>query len=149
MKFFLRLILMNWLKWAQSLHLLLYHYHLNPTALVGSQTRRCTVAPSVEIGLKCKLWKRCGRNHWSRCVCLFFYVVYKAKTLVQIYFSNYQFTPTVYFKKRCWYCVLLHTTSKITINTLIRGTYWLVSWWYDLLVHGNLIWSLIYGYLIS
>jgi hypothetical protein len=37
---------------------------------------------------------------------LFFCVDYKAKTKSQV-------NP---IKRRCWYCVLLHTTSKITIK---------------------------------
>jgi hypothetical protein len=35
------------------------------------------------------------------------------------YFPNIQVTQTVYFKERCWYCVLLHITSKITIKTVL------------------------------
>jgi hypothetical protein len=39
--------------------------------------------------------------------------------VVQIYFPNSQVTSTVYFKKRCWYCVLLRTTSKMTIKRIL------------------------------
>jgi hypothetical protein len=39
--------------------------------------------------------------------------------VVQIYFPNFQVISTVYFKKSCWHRILLHTTSKITIRTIL------------------------------
>jgi hypothetical protein len=37
------------------------------------------IATLAELNLEWKLWKRSGRDHWNRCVCLFLFTDYKAK----------------------------------------------------------------------
>jgi predicted secreted Zn-dependent protease len=39
--------------------------------------------------------------------------------VVQIHFPNFEFTPALYSKKRCRYCVLFHIASKITIKRIL------------------------------
>jgi transposase len=51
------------------LHIPPYHFHLNPTELVWSQTERYYNSSIGQFGFGMEAVKRCGRNYWNRFVC--------------------------------------------------------------------------------